>query len=103
MRRYSCDVCGKELRDGEDHRFVLKMEAFAAADPAELTEADLEEDHLEEIAAQELPAQSRVTFRLPLPMPQDCRRTAVVMAAEVEGIFNAQERCKSIEHFRRMR
>ena len=50
MRRYSCDVCGKELRDSEDRRFVLKMEAFAAVDPAELTEADLEEDHLEEIA-----------------------------------------------------
>jgi hypothetical protein len=47
--RFSCDGCGKELRPGEEPRFVVKIEAFAAQDPAELTEADLEEDHLEAV------------------------------------------------------
>lgn len=49
MRHYSCDLCGKDLTDGRDARFVVHMEVFAAQDPAELTEADLEEDHLEQV------------------------------------------------------
>ena len=49
MIRYTCDVCGKELRPGDEERYVVKIEAFAAHDPAELTEADLDDDHLEEI------------------------------------------------------
>ena len=43
----TCDGCGKELRPGEDHHFVVKVEVFAAHEPAELTEADLDEDHME--------------------------------------------------------
>jgi hypothetical protein len=35
--------------DGSE-RYVLKMEAFAANDPAELTDDDLETDHVEEMA-----------------------------------------------------
>jgi hypothetical protein len=49
MVRYTCDLCGKELRPGETQHFVVKIEAFAAQDPAELTEADLDEDNLEAI------------------------------------------------------
>ena len=51
MLRYTCDICGKELRPGEQQHFVLKIEAFAAHDPAELTEEDLEDDHLEAVGA----------------------------------------------------
>jgi hypothetical protein len=36
-------------QDGTE-RYVLKMEAFAAADPAELTDDDLNTDHVEEMA-----------------------------------------------------
>ncbi len=50
MLHFSCDLCGKELQPGEDHRFVIKIEAHAAHDPAELTEADLDEDHMEAIS-----------------------------------------------------
>src|SRR5713226_1834984 len=47
MLHVTCDLCGKELRPGEDHHFVVKVEVFAAHDPTELTEADLDEDHME--------------------------------------------------------
>jgi hypothetical protein len=48
MLHVTCDGCGKELRPGEDHH-VVKIEVFAARDPAELTEADLDEDHMEAV------------------------------------------------------
>jgi hypothetical protein len=50
MLHVTCDVCGKKLHAGEDHRFVVKIEAFAAQDPAEITEADLDEDHMEAVS-----------------------------------------------------
>ena len=50
MVHFSCDLCGKELRPGDDQRYVVKIEAYAAQDPAELTEADLDEDHMEAIS-----------------------------------------------------
>ena len=49
MVHITCDLCGKELRAGEDH-YVVKIEVFAAHDPAALTEADLDEDHVEAIS-----------------------------------------------------
>jgi hypothetical protein len=49
MTHVTCDCCGKELRPGEDFRYVIKIEAYAAHDPAEITDADLEDDHLEAI------------------------------------------------------
>ncbi len=50
MLHYSCDMCGKKLLVQEDVRYVVKIEAYAAADPLEITEEDLEKDHLEEIS-----------------------------------------------------
>ena len=50
MLHYSCDLCGKELLVEEDLRYVAKIEVFAAYDPLEITEEDLEEDHMEEIS-----------------------------------------------------
>ncbi len=50
MMRVMCDCCGKELRPGEDHHYVVKMEIFATTDPTQLTESDLEEDHIEAIS-----------------------------------------------------
>ena len=47
MLHVTCDLCGKELRQGEDHHFVVKVEVFATHDPAGLTEEDLDEDHME--------------------------------------------------------
>ncbi len=49
MFHFTCDLCGKEIRAGED-RWVVKVEVFAARDPGELTEADLDADHLEAVA-----------------------------------------------------
>src|SRR5947209_12422451 len=50
MVHVTCDLCGKELRPGDDHRYVVKIEAYAAHDPAEITEADLDEDHMEAVS-----------------------------------------------------
>jgi CRISPR/Cas system-associated exonuclease Cas4 (RecB family) len=49
MLHITCDLCGKELRSGEDH-YVVKIEVFATHDPAKLTEADLDEDHMEAVS-----------------------------------------------------
>lgn len=50
MLRYTCDVCGKDLQPGDDSRYVVEMEVYAAHDPAELTEADLDQDHMDEVS-----------------------------------------------------
>jgi len=50
MLHVTCDLCGKDLRPGEDQRYVIKIEAYAAHDPAEITEADLDEDHMEAVS-----------------------------------------------------
>jgi hypothetical protein len=50
MMHFSCDLCGKDMTPDDSGRYVLKMEAFAAQPPAELTEDDLDDDHVEEMA-----------------------------------------------------
>ena len=49
MMHISCDICGKVIRPGHDHHFVLKVELFAAHEVGALTEEDLDEDHLEAV------------------------------------------------------
>lgn len=49
MLHFTCDLCGKELQ-GDDHRYVVKIEAYAAHDPTEITEADLDDDHMEAVS-----------------------------------------------------
>lgn len=49
MLHFSCDVCGKDLPE-QAARYVVKMEAFAAQHPAQLTDDDLDADHVEEMA-----------------------------------------------------
>jgi hypothetical protein len=49
MMHFTCDVCGKEIRSAMDRRFVVKVETYAAHEPAELTEDDLDTDSLEEM------------------------------------------------------
>jgi hypothetical protein len=50
MLHISCDLCGKQIASLDNLRYVVKIEVFAAHDPAELTEADLDEDHLEAVS-----------------------------------------------------
>ena len=50
MQHFTCDVCGKPMTPGDDRRYVVKMDVFAAHDPAELTEADLDTDNMEEVS-----------------------------------------------------
>ncbi|HEX3148539.1 MAG TPA: hypothetical protein VHR66_10675 [Gemmataceae bacterium] len=49
MLHFSCDLCGKDLTEGGDGRFVVRMEVFAAHDPAQLVDDDLSDDQLEAI------------------------------------------------------
>ena len=50
MLHVTCDLCGKELRPGDDQRYVVKVEVFPTHDPAEITEEDLDEDHMEAVS-----------------------------------------------------
>jgi hypothetical protein len=50
MLHITCDLCGKELSPGQDDRYVVKIEAFAAHDQSKLTEADLDDDHMEAVS-----------------------------------------------------
>jgi hypothetical protein len=50
MLHITCDLCGKELSPGQDDRYVVKIEAFAAHDQGKLTEADLDDDHMEAVS-----------------------------------------------------
>src|SRR5262249_14427965 len=81
MLRVTCDGCGKEVRVGEDHH-IVRIEVYAAQDPAELTEADLDSDHMEAVgellrpiegnqAAVELEPASR---KLRYDLCGDCRK-----------------------------
>jgi len=49
MLHFTCDRCGKDLQAGEDH-YIVKIEVFAAHEPAGITEADLDEDHMEAVS-----------------------------------------------------
>jgi hypothetical protein len=50
MLHITCDLCGKEITPGADHRYVVRIEVQAAHDPLELTEDDLDEDHMEAVS-----------------------------------------------------
>jgi hypothetical protein len=52
MQHFTCDLCGQEIRPGDALRYVLRIEVYAARDPAELTEEDLDDDHLEAVGQQ---------------------------------------------------
>lgn len=48
MIHYSCDCCKRSL-EPEDLRYVVKLEVYAAFDPATTDEMDDDRDHLQEI------------------------------------------------------
>jgi len=50
MLHVTCDLCQKQLSAGHDCRYVVKIEVFAAHDPCQITEADLDEDHMEAVS-----------------------------------------------------
>jgi len=50
MMHFSCDFCGKNLAVESSNCFIVKMKAYAAKDPAELTDEDLDDDQVEEMA-----------------------------------------------------
>ena len=47
MVHYTCDCCKRDL-DPDDLRYVVKMEVYAALDPAP-ADSDNDRDHLQEI------------------------------------------------------
>lgn len=50
MLHVTCDLCGKNVPSGNDYRYVVKIEVFAAPHPAGVTEADLDEDNMEAVS-----------------------------------------------------
>lgn len=51
MLHVTCDLCGRELRAGEDQRYVVRIEVAAAGNGNEITDADLDDDHMEAVSA----------------------------------------------------
>ena len=49
MIRYICDLCRREMQAEEDLRYVVKIEVYAAFDPAAAEDREDDHDHLEEI------------------------------------------------------
>ena len=49
MIQYSCDLCKRPLNPRDDLRYVVKIEVFAALDPAAADDDEDDRDHLEEI------------------------------------------------------
>jgi len=49
--KLTCDLCGKTLLLDEDVRYTVIIEVFAAYDPLELTEEDLQKDYRKELRA----------------------------------------------------
>ncbi len=49
MIRYTCDWCKRELDPQNDLRYVVKIEVYAAFDPAATDSDEDDRDHLEEI------------------------------------------------------
>jgi hypothetical protein len=49
MIHFTCDLCGKPLLADEQTRYVVKIEVYAAYDPMEIGDDDLEDDHDEEM------------------------------------------------------
>jgi len=49
MVHYTCDMCGKPLLLDDELRYVVKIEVYAAYDPMEVTEDDLNDDFEDQI------------------------------------------------------
>ena len=75
MIRYECDKCGRALDANDRHRYIVKMEVFAAADHIDL-DADLSSDpsremtnvltHLAKADPDEIEDQTYRSFRFDL-------------------------------------
>lgn len=46
---YRCDLCGTKMAANDAKRYIVKIEAFAAAGPIEISNEELEKDHSQEI------------------------------------------------------
>ena len=45
MIRFRCDKCGRSLAANAPERYIISIEAYAAAGPLEFSKEDLEKDH----------------------------------------------------------
>jgi hypothetical protein len=50
MVHFTCDLCGKELTNASEGRYVVKIEAYPGFDPTEIKEDDLDDDPMEAVA-----------------------------------------------------
>ena len=51
MIRFRCDKCGRPLEPNATDRYIVSIEAYAAAGPLEFTEDEIARDHTAEINA----------------------------------------------------
>lgn len=46
---YQCDLCRKRMTANDSGRYIVRLEAFAAAEPLEIRQSDRNRDHTLEI------------------------------------------------------
>jgi hypothetical protein len=51
MIHISCDLCGTDLTESGQSRYVVRIEAFPGFDPTTITEEDLDADPMEAVSA----------------------------------------------------
>ena len=49
MIRFECDRCGTSLSANDEERFIVKIEAFAAAGPVDFSRQEMGEDRTDQI------------------------------------------------------
>ena len=73
MQHFSCDLCSKDMTSSNGQRYIIKVEAWAASDPHELTDEDLDLDPIAD-TAQLLSESNDAPLDQPLlPMRQEMR------------------------------
>jgi hypothetical protein len=76
MVHFKCDLCGMDLTEAGEPRYVVKIEVAPGFDPNQITEDDLDDDPMEAVSellrrdenlgAEDLAAQSPKGFRFDL-------------------------------------
>ena len=90
MVHVTCDLCGKEMHPAHGPQYVVKIEIYAAHDPEQLVDADLDEDNLEAVSellcsADEEPVLTPARQTLRYDLCSECRGKFVKNPLQADG------------------
>ena len=98
MVHFTCDLCGKDLTESADSRFVVKIEVSAGFDPNQIREDDLDDDPMEavsellqrdaDLSSQDLAAQAPKGFRFDLCSACRCKFVKDPLGRDTVKLFD---------------